>query len=62
MLDTECHGIRHSINLPASTMVKDMISQVAKQFGYIDDTIDITYEKQTGAEIHKVGIVSLHTC
>lgn len=62
MLDTECHGIRHSINLPASTMVKDMISQVAKQFGYIDDTIDITYEKQTGAEIHEVGIVSLHTC
>lgn len=59
MLDTECHGIRHSINLPASTMVKDMISQVAKQFGYIDDTIDITYEKQTGAEIHKVSLGKL---
>lgn len=59
MLDTECHGIRHSINLPASTMVKDMISQVAKQFGYIDDTIDITYEKQTGAEIHEVSLGKL---
>ncbi|XP_062588296.1 ubiquitin carboxyl-terminal hydrolase 47-like, partial [Saccostrea cucullata] len=56
MLDTQCHGIRHTINLPASTTVKDLISQVAQQFGYVEDTIGVTYEKQVGAEIHEVNL------
>ncbi|XP_061169220.1 ubiquitin carboxyl-terminal hydrolase 47-like isoform X7 [Saccostrea echinata] len=56
MIDTQCHGVRHNINLPASTTVRDLISQVAQQFGYVEDTIGVTYEKQIGAEIHEVNL------
>lgn len=59
LLDTQSHGTRHTINLPASTSVKEMISVVAKQFGYADDTINISYQKQTGTTLHEVEILDL---
>jgi hypothetical protein len=55
MVDSQSHGIRHTINLPGSTPVKDVMTQFAGMFGYVEETIDVHYEIQTGAELHEVS-------
>ncbi|KAK3608441.1 hypothetical protein CHS0354_035441 [Potamilus streckersoni] len=46
MVDTQCHGVKHSLNLPATVLVSEFIQEVAKQFGYMAHTINLQYERQ----------------
>lgn len=36
---------KHSVNLPASTLVKELYCHVAKQVNYVEDTFDLVWSK-----------------
>ncbi|KAL5010194.1 hypothetical protein ScPMuIL_012499 [Solemya velum] len=50
MVDAQNGGIKHSLNLPASMLVKNVIEEIAKLFNYVADTISVQYEKEPGID------------
>ena len=54
MVDTTCHGLKHTQNLPISTSVLDVVQDISNQFGYAPESIDIHYEQQNGPNISEV--------
>lgn len=56
MVDVNCAGIKHTLNLPASTSVARLISDLAEKFSYLSETISVHYEKQVGSEIEEIPL------
>jgi ubiquitin carboxyl-terminal hydrolase 47 len=45
-----------TLNLPASTTCHELLVDVAKNLGYVDDTFSLAYEQQGGAEVQETVI------
>ncbi|OWF37661.1 ubiquitin carboxyl-terminal hydrolase 47-like [Mizuhopecten yessoensis] len=56
MVDVNCAAIKHTFNLPASTSVARLISDLAEKFAYLAETISIHYEKQIGSETEEIQL------
>ncbi len=56
MTNTEIQS-KYSVNLPASTIIRDFIQEVATKYGYENDTFLLSYERPDGREL---GEVRLH--
>lgn len=59
MVDAQNGGIKHSLNLPASMLVKNVIEEIAKLFNYVADTISVQYEKEPGIDSATVSAIGI---
>ena len=54
MTNTEVQS-KFTMNLPASTIIRDFIQEVATKCGYENDTFLLSYERPDGGELAEVG-------
>lgn len=54
MVDPHANAVKHTMNLPASSLVQMFINDISKQFGYMLGTISVHYERQESSDIVEV--------
>ncbi|KAL4232665.1 Ubiquitin carboxyl-terminal hydrolase 47 [Mactra antiquata] len=56
MVDPHANAIKHTMNLPASSLVQMFLNDIARQFGYMMGTISVHYEKQEETETNEIPL------
>ena len=61
MTNTEVQS-KFTMNLPASTIIRDFIQEVATKCGYENDTFLLSYERPDGGELAEVRCSAIKFC